>query len=130
MTRLQSKEFCEANGLGMVKISNELDQTRITDYLNTIADENSEKYFWIGLSDQGEENHFVWEDGSGLSYSNWATNEPNDHGNGEDCVHLLSLSSRTWNDLDCSTTTTDWGVSMYALCTTSSTATSKLLLTI
>ena len=34
MTQPQAKEFCEDNGLGMAKISNEVDQTRIADYLN------------------------------------------------------------------------------------------------
>ena len=109
MTQPQAKEFCEANGLGLVKISNEMDQTRIADYLNTIADKENEMAFWIGLSDQVLENHFVWEDGSPLlSYSNWATGQPDDWENGEDCVQVWT-SARKWIDVKCNSY-------RYALC--------------
>lgn len=34
-----------------------------------------------------------------LSYSNWASHEPNDHGGREDCVEMLAGGE--WNDLYC-----------------------------
>ena len=38
-----------------------------------------------------------------LDFTNWNTNEPNDYGNGEDCVHLRpgETSAGTWNDHRC-----------------------------
>ena len=40
---------------------------------------------WIGLSDLQLENRFQWSDGTGVTYTNWQTQEPNNLGN-EDCV--------------------------------------------
>uniref|UniRef100_A0A452RAZ2 C-type lectin domain-containing protein n=1 Tax=Ursus americanus TaxID=9643 RepID=A0A452RAZ2_URSAM len=46
----------------------------------------------------------AWQGGlsmfpSGLTYSNWKKNEPNNHGSGEDCVILLE--DGLWNDISC-----------------------------
>lgn len=32
--------------------------------------------FWIGMNDVNWEMHFVWTDGKGLSYTNWAKGHP------------------------------------------------------
>jgi len=49
----------------------------------------------------------VWADGSSLDYTNWASGEPNDWGDSEDCVSMYT--SGEWNDLSCSTT-------LYSVC--------------
>ena len=58
----------------------------------------NEKLF-IGFSDEALEGEFIWDSGEAVTYTNWAPNEPNDHGNGEDFV-LMNWNSRgEWNDM-------------------------------
>jgi hypothetical protein len=57
-------------------------------------------YYWIGLSDDGEEGKFSYSDGTfagydtknappvGWSYTRWAGNQPDDHANQENCVEM------------------------------------------
>lgn len=43
-----------------------------------VSNYGSTRFFWIGLSDEGHENRFVWETGEPLAYTNWGTpREPN-----------------------------------------------------
>ena len=44
----------------------------------------------------------MWEDGTIVSYTNWADDEPNDWGSGEDCTQLNRWDDDTWNDATCS----------------------------
>lgn len=53
---------------------------------------------WIGLSDQIEEDVWVW-DGRNSRFRNWNRSEPNDWGNGEDCVQMTT--NGRWNDVGC-----------------------------
>lgn len=71
---------------------------------------------WMGLSDAAQEGNFIWLDGAPVTYTNWASGEPNDlHpsccniplfpcndircSQGEDCVQMYGDGS--WNDLGC-----------------------------
>ena len=54
---------------------------------------------WIGLHDIDTEGTFVWADGSESMYRQWNTDEPNDAGLGEDCVHTSGQPE--WNDQSC-----------------------------
>jgi len=56
---------------------------------------------WIGLNDMDTEGQFKWTDGQELGeFTKWASGEPNDHGNGEDCV-VLENKLKGWNDRNC-----------------------------
>ncbi|XP_065922990.1 cell death abnormality protein 1 [Magallana gigas] len=56
---------------------------------------------WIGLNDLATESKFVWvKDSTAVSYSNWASSEPNNYGGDEDCVGLLA-NIHGWNDVPC-----------------------------
>ena len=53
---------------------------------------------WIGGTDAASEGTWVWSpSGTPLSYANWGVLEPNNAGNGEDCLNGPEL----WNDLPC-----------------------------
>lgn len=55
---------------------------------------------WIGLNDQALERSFVWANGSGSTYRNWASGEPNNAGD-EDFVFIYPPNEGrgpTWND--------------------------------
>jgi len=59
--------------------------------------------WWIGLSDTDTEGTFVWEDGSGLSFTAWANYEPSDTWGYEDCVSTDSSGiAGAWADQGCS----------------------------
>ena len=47
---------------------------------------------------------FVWaESHESVDYNNWASSQPDDSGNAEDCVHISGTNDHQfgWNDLEC-----------------------------
>lgn len=74
---------------------------------------------FIGGNDIAVENTFVWEDGSPVSFTNWATNEPN-NGNGtyeEDCIVIAGARvDKKWDDRPCDTTQVSTSGSFSYLC--------------
>ena len=61
---------------------------------------------WIGLSDRATEGTFIWDDGSALVFSNWATGEPNSGGLDatyqEDCAIIAGArATKQWDDRPC-----------------------------
>ena len=60
---------------------------------------------WIGLTRLGDENSWVWSDGTPVDYVNWDLTQPNNHGGNQDCVHLGGtprLEEKLWHDNVCS----------------------------
>ena len=59
--------------------------------------------FWIDLSDVVEEGVFVSADQAPPPYTNWEGIQPDDSGQGEDCVELNASQPDApwWNDLPC-----------------------------
>jgi hypothetical protein len=55
--------------------------------------------FWIGINDRNVEGTFVWQSGRPVTYTNWASGEPNNSG-GEDCTEYYT-SNGLWNDEGC-----------------------------
>ncbi|XP_033743957.1 C-type mannose receptor 2-like [Pecten maximus] len=57
----------------------------------------------MGANDIAKEGGWQWqESGESLTYSNWNTGEPNNHGHVEDCGTLVG-GQGFWNDMPCST---------------------------
>ena len=57
--------------------------------------------YWLGLTDQVQEDVWRWVDGSLLGYEAWGPGEPNNAG-GEDCAHTnFNGNIGVWNDLPC-----------------------------
>ncbi|XP_066910705.1 macrophage mannose receptor 1-like isoform X2 [Clytia hemisphaerica] len=54
---------------------------------------------WIGGNDKSREGSWVWNDLTPFSYKNWAKNEPNNAGKGEDCPEMYGTGH--WNDHYC-----------------------------
>ncbi|XP_039862812.1 CD209 antigen-like protein C [Simochromis diagramma] len=92
----EARRDCRDKGADLVVI----DSSKEQNFLTTIIKENT----WIGLTDNGMEGQWKWVDGTPLTLSNWATNEPNNGGSPnseEDCVHIRAEDRRTWNDISC-----------------------------
>ncbi|XP_057565804.1 low affinity immunoglobulin epsilon Fc receptor [Hippopotamus amphibius kiboko] len=69
---------------------------------------------WIGLRDLDIEGEFIWMDNNPLDYSNWQPGEPNDAGQGENCV--MMLGSGQWNDAFCGSFLHGWVCDRQATC--------------
>ncbi|XP_072020401.1 macrophage mannose receptor 1-like [Amphiura filiformis] len=89
---------CEGMNANLVSIHDENEQS----FLSTRAD-GIRRNLWIGLHDLSGEGNFEWSDSTSIDFTNWAPGEPNNAGNGEDCVHLTAAYHNVgmWNDLEC-----------------------------
>ena len=61
---------------------------------------NSER-FWLGMNDVETEGEMQWISGEAVTYTNWASGEPNNWGDGED--YGVTNYGSQWNDDDYST---------------------------
>jgi len=89
MTWQDSKLYCENTGSVLTSIHSEAENQFINDLCGSIC--------YIGMSDIDHEGDWKWIDGSTVNYTNWAGNEPNDYGGGEDTA--LINQNGAWNDI-------------------------------
>ncbi|XP_044514635.1 low affinity immunoglobulin epsilon Fc receptor [Gracilinanus agilis] len=75
----------------------------------------NKKGSWIGLRDLNIEGSFVWMDESPLNYTNWSRGEPNNQGQGEDCVAMRGTNG-LWNDANCRGQQDSWICEKLATC--------------
>uniref|UniRef100_A0A8C7J1C1 C-type lectin domain-containing protein n=1 Tax=Oncorhynchus kisutch TaxID=8019 RepID=A0A8C7J1C1_ONCKI len=54
---------------------------------------------WIGGFDAVKEGLWMWSDGSRFDYTNWNIGEPNNAGEGEDCLQMNAASEKLWFDV-------------------------------
>ena len=90
-----AQRFCEENGGSLVKI----DSQEKNDAIAKKVAEIDEWTFFIGATDEKEEGTFVWQDGSPLTYRNWAANEPNNDTICGEEDYVQMYRDGTWNDL-------------------------------
>ena len=70
--------------------------------------------YWLGLRQHCSGCSFEWNDLSVVDYTHWNDGEPNNAGNGEDCVQAYDWSDDGippnfgWNDDDCNKETMGW----------------------
>ncbi|HJL14377.1 MAG TPA: C-type lectin domain-containing protein [Sandaracinaceae bacterium LLY-WYZ-13_1] len=107
VSHAQAVTACESTGLSLVRIESEEEQAWVWDQAGE-ALERGAKDLWIGLDDREEEGVFRWNDGSEPTYVNWAEDQPDHGGTGEDardedCVEMGSYIEGRWNDLSCET---------------------------
>ena len=85
-----AKTQCESDGAFLAIPRSEAENDFIADL---ILNEN----IWIGINDIDQEGVFVAVDGSNITFTHWAFNEPNNYGGDEDAVVIFS-DQKTWND--------------------------------
>ena len=92
MTFIDARNQCESDGAYLIRPRSQAEN----DWIFTIADF---PYIWIGLDDIDEEGTFVTHDGSALTWTNWAENQPDSASSSEDAVHLHGgYMGQKWND--------------------------------
>lgn len=90
-----AQRFCEENGGSLVKIDSQAKNDAIAKKVAEI----DEWTFFIGATDEKEEGTFVWQDGSPLTYQNWAKSEPNNDTICGEENYVQMYKDGTWNDL-------------------------------
>jgi len=100
MTWSEARKFCERKGEGrgyLAEIQSDEEQKRVSVILSRTT------YYWIGLTDQVEEGHFVWQHSqTPLGWSNWHATQPDNANKTEDCVEMQIKDGKWgWNDLNC-----------------------------
>lgn len=53
---------------------------------------------WLGASDKAKEGVWRWEDGSRMTYRNWFTGQPDNHGGSEHYAMIFQHGKGMWND--------------------------------
>ncbi len=91
----EAKADCESRGGYLVTITSQEEN----DFVSSLIESNS---IWIGFTDELNEGDWQWVTGESVTYTSWASDEPNDSGEGED--HAEMYSSGEWNDLHSSET--------------------------
>jgi len=94
-TWMEARKFCISQGADLAVLDNADEQTWVLSEAKKLA---PAKEVWIGLSDLAAEGQFVWNDGKPITWSSWASGQPN-NGNDSDCVRLRPDGK--WDDRVC-----------------------------
>eukprot|EP00057_Strongylocentrotus_purpuratus_P026002 XP_011680476.1 PREDICTED: uncharacterized protein LOC100890603 isoform X2 [Strongylocentrotus purpuratus] len=84
-----------------------VDSDEIQSFLTTFISPPSmpTRCFWIGCHDREVEGQFKWLDGTQVRYNGWASYQPDDHGENQDCACLWSSKNPNrhgrWDDNTC-----------------------------
>ena len=122
MSWFEADEHCNGEGVKLVEIDSEEENTALVDEIHRRGYENM--HFWIGLNELESDGDWrLASSGSKPSYLNWHEGEPNEGGN-EHCARLRigpkSSWKDTWSDVNCYVHQIIQGthplVSMHALC--------------
>ncbi|XP_078543180.1 E-selectin-like isoform X2 [Lissotriton helveticus] len=100
MNYTQARRWCRAHYTDMVAIQNQAENQHLNELLPFAA-----TYYWIGIRKiQGQ---WTWVGTNKIlteEATNWATNEPNNKRNNEDCVEIYIKRRQdqgSWNDESC-----------------------------
>ncbi|XP_059158898.1 C-type mannose receptor 2-like [Physella acuta] len=106
----EAESDCEKNGGTLVLIKSAETQDYVTHQLTDVYREHHS--VWIGLDDILTENTYLWEDGTPVTYSHWASgNGPDASGllhnlqhDRKDCVALDARDGGKWKEFSCEST--------------------------
>lgn len=102
-----ARASCKNQGGNLVSVVSESEQAFLTTQMQRYNED-----LWIGMNDVNWEMHFVWTDGKGVSYTNWAKGHPTTVPDGRysfmdevfDCVIMVGGTSKltgSWKVEDC-----------------------------
>lgn len=101
MTWKEAKARCEALGGYLVCITSEAEQK----FVESLLEDGTQKYYWIGATDEAEEGVWRWVSGEAFAYENWDNNQPDNQYKtiGEDYVGIAKRDESwakfgRWND--------------------------------
>ena len=100
MTWWEAELHCVSVGANLVSIHSLEEHNFVNSLIKNF--DPTQGSTWIGLTDIHKEGEWMWSDGSKVSFTQWKTNEPNNYGGNEHCVHTNSGTAFKWNDSGCS----------------------------
>ncbi|XP_070539927.1 perlucin-like protein isoform X2 [Ptychodera flava] len=93
-----AKQQCALKGAKLVTINDNFEDA----FIREIA--RLEGYMWIGFNDITTEGYWRWDDGSQVTFFNWAQGRPStSSSNTNDCAVLHRYSNGQWYDQNCNT---------------------------
>ncbi|CAL9698126.1 unnamed protein product [Knipowitschia caucasica] len=103
----EARTYCRNQGGNLVSILNKNEQAFLTTQMSKYSED-----LWIGMNDVNWEMHFVWTDGKGIGFTNWAKGQPTSGPDARfsfssesyDCVVLVGSSVKQtglWKVEDC-----------------------------
>jgi hypothetical protein len=86
--------FCESLGGHLAVVTGQAENDLLTPLVGLVD-------AWMGGNDIAVEGDWVWITGEPMIYENWRAGEPNDFGDGEDCMILEGARGGSWDDRPC-----------------------------
>ncbi|XP_042291263.1 lactose-binding lectin l-2-like [Thunnus maccoyii] len=102
MTWADAELHCVSEKANLVSIHSLEEQKFVKSLIKNF--DHAEGLTWIGLSDTQKEGGWMWSDGCAVDFDFWNSEEPNNSGGNEDCVHNNYDTGLKWNDGKCSDT--------------------------
>lgn len=93
MTWTEAKAFCEKQSGHLITVESLHEQS----ILETLLEAGIRDFYWLGASDVEVEGVFNWVTHEPFSYTNWATNQPDNWQNNEHYLHAYRANGK-WND--------------------------------
>ncbi|XP_042352885.1 macrophage mannose receptor 1-like isoform X2 [Plectropomus leopardus] len=91
----EAKDDCKSSESYLADVSNGLDNA----FLISLVGMRTEKYFWLGLSNQKNFKNFVWTNTDSVRFTHWNAEMP---GNKQGCVAMTTgIFAGLWNVLPC-----------------------------
>lgn len=101
LTWSEASDTCRAAGYdGLASVLSSSEQDRLEEGMRSTGNTST----WIGIVDVARSGAYAWEDGSAVSYTNWASGEPSrtsGAGDLESCGVVQSNLGYAWNDAAC-----------------------------
>lgn len=94
LTRDGARDFCAGRAARLLRIESEAELVALGKLVKG--------RYWTDPTDRAAEGAFVYEDGTAAPYMGWLENQPDNAGQNEHCVELISDADRAGsNDLPC-----------------------------
>ncbi|KAI5627213.1 ladderlectin [Silurus asotus] len=91
-------QYCLNLGANLVSIHSEAQYQHVKSVIR--AKDPNEGATWIGLSCCAKIRHWLWSDGTKVTYTKWNPTEPN-YMPRECCAHMNWSLMKNWNDIPC-----------------------------
>ncbi len=94
----EAEQLCQSVSYNLITVG---DSTE-SDWLRTTAASIDNGTWWVGFNDQTYEGNWRWASGDTVTFTNWASGEPNG-GEGENCAEMYTTGAKAgrWNDANC-----------------------------
>ncbi|KAL4224113.1 hypothetical protein ACF0H5_017567 [Mactra antiquata] len=98
---VEAEHFCRQHNGNLVRIESAIENDFLIDHVNFMK----ETSWWIGLTDDDLEGHWVWYGTDTPStFTGWLPGQPNNYEGKEDCAELWLYNGKwSWNDHQCDT---------------------------